>query len=236
MVIDGFTLFGTWPGLPYDHQVEELVNGLERFKIDRACTLSSQGIFFDATSGNETTWTICQQHPGLIPIGVVDPRIDGLQQVEYCQSHGFRLLSLFPVSQGWSLANIAAKAVLERIAEAKLPVLLEVGRDGDISTALQTMGSLPVPVIFLDVSLPTLTEAIAALQAHPHTYLATRLLCGGDTIESLVQTVGAERLIFTSRFPISCFSSAFLTAKFANIGEPERTAIMGNNMGRLLAL
>ena len=53
MLIDGFTLFGSWPGLPYDHPVEELVAGLGRFKLDRACTLSSQGIFFDAAAGNE---------------------------------------------------------------------------------------------------------------------------------------------------------------------------------------
>ena len=236
MFIDGFTLFGSWPGMPYDHQVEELVSGLERFKIERACMLSSKGIFFDAAAGNVTTWEVSQQNSRLIPIGVVDPRIDGQGQVEYCKTKGFRLLSLYPVSQEWSMSGASARNVLQRIDAAKMPVLIEAGRDGDPSLVLEATRDLTMPVILLDVSLRTVSEALAVLRARPQTYLATRLLCGGDTIEYLAQEIGADRLIFTSRFPISCFSSAFLTAKFAAISEADQRAIMGDNMARLLGL
>lgn len=236
MFIDGFTLFGSWPGMPYDHQVEELVSGLERFKLERACTLSSKGIFFDAAAGNATTWEVCQQNPRLVPIGVVDPRIDGLAQVDFCKETGFRILSLYPVSQEWALSGASARNVLKRIDEARMPVLIEAGRDGDPSLVLEATRDLTMPIILLDVSLRTVSEAMAVLRARPQTYLATRLLCGGDTIEYLSQEIGADRLIFTSRFPISCFSSAFLTAKFANINEVDQRAIMGDNMARLLGL
>ena len=236
MVIDGFTLFGSWPGLPYDHQVDELVNGLDRFKLDRACALSTQGIFFDAMVGNQTTWEICQQNPRLIPIGVADPRLGGEQQVEYCVGKGFKLMAVFPRAQGWPLSSLAAQTVLRRIADANLPLLVDAEHNGDPTAVYEATRDLNMPLILLDVSLSNITEAIAVLRARPNTYLATRLLCGGDTIEYLVGEVGAERLIFASRFPISCFSSAYLTARFASIDDASQRALMGDNIAHLIGI
>ncbi len=234
MVIDGFTLFGSWPGLPYDHSVETLVRGLERYKVGKACALSSKGIFFDAAAGNETTWSACQEDPRLVPIGVTDPRCNGEEQVDYCQRTGFKLMAMFPDSQGWTLQSLSVNRVLRKIDDAKLPLMIEAGRDGDATAVLKAVEGLSMPVILLDVSLHTLTEALDVLRARPQTFLSTRLLCGGDTIELLVQTLGADRLIFTSRFPISCFSSSFLVAKFAGIGDADRSKIMGDTMETLL--
>lgn len=234
MLFDAFTIFGSWPGLPNDYPVEQLISGLEQYKVDRACTLSANSIFLDAEAGNRLTWAASRQDQRLIPIGTADPRVNGVEQVEQCAQQGFKILALFPVSQGWSFANMQAKAVLRRAAAAKLVLMIEAGRDGDASVILDAVQDLPVPVILHDINLYVLNEAIAVLRARPHTYLTTRLLCGGDTVEQLAQTVGADRLIFSSRFPVSCFSSAFLTAKFAALNDEERGAVMGGNMAALL--
>ncbi|MEI7832825.1 MAG: hypothetical protein WCJ56_06490 [bacterium] len=236
MLIDGYTLFGSWPGLPYDHPVEHLLAGMKQHKIDRACTLSSQGIFFDAAVGNATTYAACQADARLIPIGVVDPRLNGVEQVVFCQQHGFRMLSMFPFAQNWSVDSICATQLLKAIADSKLPVMIEAYSDGDASQIWRAMGDQDIPLILLDANPNTLTETITLIQARPHTYLATRLLCGGDTIELLVDRVGADKLVFTSRFPISCFSSAFLTAKFAAISDQDRAAILGENISGLLGI
>lgn len=257
MLIDGFTVFGSWPGLPDDYPVESLTSGLERFKVSQACTLSSKGIFLDAAAGNEETWRACQHDKRLIPIGVADPRLSGVQQVDYCKQQGFKLMALFPASQGWTFTNVAARAILHRLAEHKLPVLIEAGREGDASSILEAAHGLSLSIILLDVSLRTLNEAISVVrvyQEHPYLHalnvpigevvstlrgglefsLATRLLCGGDTIEYLTQIIGAERMVFTSRFPVSCFSSAFLTAQFAQLNDDQRKSIMGGNITRLI--
>ena len=235
MLIDGFTLFGSWPGLPYEHSVEELVSGLDRFKIERACTLSSQGIFFHADDGNRTTEAVCRQNDRLVPIGTADPRMGACEQIEFCRQHGFRLMALFPDTQEWSLHNVNVTSILQCMAEAGMAVLIEAKYDGDASVILDRLGDLPLPVMLHEVSLRTLSEAMAVLRTRPNTFLGTRLLCGADTIELLCQEIGADRLIFTSRYPISCFSSAFLTAKFAGIDDAERLAMMGGNLARLLA-
>jgi predicted TIM-barrel fold metal-dependent hydrolase len=236
MLIDGFTLFGSWPGLPFDHPVEHLIHGLAKYRLDRACVLSTTGIFLDAAAGNAATAAAAQQDARLIPIGVADPRLNGREQVDYCKAQGFNIMALFPHSQGWALRNLPALGVLERLHEQKLPVMIEAGRDGDASEIYRTLDGMTMPVILLDVSLPTLTEAIWLLRARPNTYLATRWLCGGDTIELLAKEVGAERLIFTSGFPISCFSSAFLTAKFAVISDTQRAQVMGDTIAGLLGV
>lgn len=235
MIIDGFTLFGSWPGLPYEHSAEELISGLERFKIDRACTISSQSIFFHADDGNRTTQQVCENSTRLVAIGAADPRVDGIAQLEYCREHKFRMMALFPNTQQWSLDNITIKPLLKAISEAGMPLIIEAKNDGDVSRIFNLVADLPLPVIFHEVSLQTLSEAIAVLRSRPDTYLGTRLLCGADTIEILVDEFGADRLIFTSRYPISCFSSAFLTATYAKIDDAARQAIMGGNIARLIA-
>lgn len=234
MLIDGFTLFGSWPGLPYDHPIEHLVDGLQRHKLDRACTLSTKGIYFDAAAGNQATWAACQQDARLTPIGVIDPRVSAEAQVVYCRDKGFPVMAMFPNTQGWAVSAITAQQALIQVAEAKLPLMIEAGEAGDASAILAATRELSMPVVLLDVSLATLCEVSAVLGARPDTYVSTRLLCGADTLESLVRSVGSQRLIFASRFPISCFSSAFLTAKFADIGAADRDAIMGGNMARIL--
>ncbi len=188
---------------------------------------------------------------------MADPRLGGVEQVDYCKQQGFKIMALFPASQGWSFANITARAILERIAEHNLPLLIEAGREGDASAIIQAAHGLSMSVILFDVSLRTLAEVmsicsiyqespylhalkvpigevISTLRGGLDIYLATRLLCGGDTIEYLSQTIGAYRLVFTSRFPVSCFSSAFLAAQFAQLDNEQRTAIMGGNITRLI--
>lgn len=259
MLVDGFTVFGSWPGLPSDYSIEHLISGLERYKVTNACTLSSKGIFLDAAAGNLETWSACQQDLRLIPIGVADPRLGGVEQVEYCREKGFKLMALFPTSQGWSFGNVTVRAILERLAEYNLPVLIEAGREGDASAIVSAAHGLTLTIILLDVSLRTLAEVmsicsinrespmlhalkvpigevISTLRGGLDVYLATRLLCGGDTVEYLSQQLGAFRLIFASRFPVSCFSSAFLTAQFAQLDNQQRQAIMGGNLMRLLGV
>ena len=220
--------------MPYDHPLEELINGLQQHKLDRACVLSSNSIFLDANAGNEATAAACRQDARLAPIGVADPRVDGLAQVEFCRRQGFRLIALFPATQGWSLSNLPAQAVLRGISDARMAVIIEASRDGEASAILHAVHDLPLPVILLDVNLYVLAEAMAVVKARPRTYLATRLLSGGDTIEYLAREVGADRLIFTSRFPVSCFSAAYLTAKFAMLNDNERAVVMGGNINALL--
>lgn len=257
MLVDGFTVFGSWPGLPYDYPVDNLLSGLERYRVNKACTLSSKGIFLDAAAGNKETWNACQQDKRLIPIGVADPRLAGVEQVDYCKQLGFKMMALFPASQGWSFSNVTTRAILTRISEANLPVLIEAGREGDASAIIEAARGLTLSVILVDVSLRTLAEVMmicSASQESPYLhalkvpigevistlrgglefYLATRLLCGGDTLEYLSQTIGAFRLIFASRFPVSCFSSAYLTAQFAQLDDDQRAAIMGGNITRLI--
>ncbi|MFZ4397798.1 MAG: hypothetical protein ACOYOU_19480, partial [Kiritimatiellia bacterium] len=156
--------------------------------------------------------------------------------VDYCVEQGFKMMALFPESQQWSLRNIAARQVLRRLGEVQLPVMVEAGKECDATDVLNALDGLDMSVILLNVSLTTLTEAMLVLKERPKTFLATRQLCGGDTIEILVQSLGPDRLIFTSGFPISCFSAAFLTAKFAGISNPERDAILGGNMASILGL
>jgi predicted TIM-barrel fold metal-dependent hydrolase len=234
MIIDGFTLYGSWPGYNEYHPISKIIEAVEKFKLDYACALSSQGIFVDALTGNTNTINDCKTDPRLIPIGTADPRNNGIENIEFCQQNKIRLMALFPNTQGWQPTTLSARSLIEKISSAGMTLMIESSMEGNASAIYTSLIGLDIPVILLDVSLRNLKEAVAVIERRPNTYLASRLLAGGDTIEMLSKTIGSDKVIYNSRFPLSCFSSSFLTAKYATISESDRNLIMGTNMANFL--
>jgi predicted TIM-barrel fold metal-dependent hydrolase len=234
MIIDGFTLYGSWPGYNEYHPITKIIEAVDKFKIDYACAISSQGIFVDALTGNTNTINDCATDSRLIPIGTADPRCNGLENVDFCIQNKMKLMALFPNTQGWIPTTLSARNLIEKISNAGLTMIIESPAEGNPTAIYTSLIGLDFPVILLDVSLRNLTEAISVIERRPNTYLASRLLAGGDTIEMLSSRIGSDKILYNSRFPLSCFSSSFLTAKYATITETDRNLIMGANMAKFL--
>ncbi len=234
MIIDSFTLYGSWPGYNEYHPISKIIEAVDKFKIDYACAISSQGIFVDAMTGNANTINDCMSDSRLIPIGTADPRYSGLENVDFCQKNNVKLMALFPYTQKWLPTTLSARNLLEKISSAGMTLIIESPADGNATSIYTSLIGFDLPVILLDVSLLNLTEAISVIERRPNTYIASRMLAGGDTIEMLTKNLGSDKIIFNSRFPLSCFSSSFLTAKYATITESDRNAIMGGNMANFL--
>ncbi len=234
MIIDGFTLYGSWPGYNEYHPISKIIEAVDKFKIDFACAISSQGIFVDALTGNKNTLNDCSTDKRLIPIGTADPRYSGIENVDFCQQYNIKLMALFPNTQSWLPTTLSARNLIEKISSSGMTMIIESKEEGNASSIYTSLIGLDMPVILLDVNLRNLTEAISVIERRPNTYLASRLLAGGDTIEMLSKTIGSDKLIYNSRFPLSCFSSSFLTAKYAIISESDRNAVMGENMSKFI--
>ena len=237
MVVDAFTVISGWPMLSTELSADEFVNSLTKNKVDKACVISSKGIFFDAHSGNETTISICNDFSErLLPIGTIDPRvfIDG--ELAYCVNNNIKMFALFPETQNWDINSLIGRKLFTEVLKNNLPVMIESSRNSTVTDIYDAVKNASSPIILNEVSLYNLSEAVLLLEQNENIYLSTRLLSGADTIEMLVERFGAKRLMFSSRMPVSSFSAAFLATRYARISQSDLTAILGNNIAEILKI
>jgi predicted TIM-barrel fold metal-dependent hydrolase len=237
-VIDAGTLFGIRSSSDLDLSSEALLCLMSQHGVSEALTCSLQAIQYDATAGNDQTLALCQTHPQLYPVAVVDPRQwpDCLAEVERCAGLGFVAFRLLREFQGWAIATQSVKHLLRAIARTELPVTVHVPAAGDATALLEAVGSLDLDVVLAGVGYSTLAEALAVLVDEPRMSIeAHRLTCPGQ-VELMVEQVGAAGLVFGSWAPLHAQRPSMDMVLGAKIDDREKAAILGGNARRLFVL
>jgi|GEM_PF-3546798 len=238
MVIDALNIINGWPTLLSELDEKNIVEAMAKFKIDKAGVLSSKCIFFDAHTGNEMAVKACGSFPDkLLALGLIDPRVSIAEEIAYCVENGIKALTLYPETQGWSLDSLLAKKLFSELNNAfNMPLMIEAKSCGNIKYLYDLLSDFSAPVILVDVSLKNLSEALELVENAPNIHLTTRTLCGADTIEMLSKRIGADRLIFSSSYPVNSFSAAFLATRYAKIPQGDLNAILGDNIAKIFGV
>jgi predicted TIM-barrel fold metal-dependent hydrolase len=238
VVIDLYTVFGFWAHRRVDVSLETLLGLMEKQKVARAATLSTEGILFDHRQGNETTARVCQEHPTLIPLATINPRAasDHPAEVKRCCDRGCKLFVLFPEHQGWEVESAEARACLAAVAEAGAAVMIEAAEPGAPTAVLRAVDSLALPIVLAGVNYRNLAEAIAVLRQNERFQVETHQLAAVGALETLAGEVGAARLLFGSRSPLHYYSSAYLTVRYSGLSDDDKAAVLGGNAARLLGV
>jgi hypothetical protein len=237
-IIDAGTFFGVRPSTDVDLSAETLLNLMARNGVSAALTCSLAAIQYDARTGNDRCLALCEAHPQLYPVAAVDPRAwpDCLAEVERCAALGFVGYRLAREFQGWAIAQQSLRGVLRAVARTGRPVAVHVPAAGDATALLQVAAGLELPVVLAGVGYATLGEALAVLADAPHFYLeAHRLTCPGQ-LETTVEAVGAERLLFASWAPLHDQRPSLDMVRVSELDAAQQAAILGGNARRLYAL
>jgi predicted TIM-barrel fold metal-dependent hydrolase len=237
-VVDIGTFFGVRPATDQDLTSSALLQLMARNGIHEALTCSLKAIQFDAVAGNDETLALCQAHPNLHPVAVVDPRQapDCYAEVTRCAGLGFVAFRLLREYQGWAIANQAHAHVLHAIAETGLPAIVHVPASGDATALLALAGGLASPIVMAAVSYAVLSEALAVMADAPHFMLEAHRICLPGQAELMVEQVGAERLMFGSWAPLHAQRPSMDMVLGAEVGEPSQAAILGGNARRVFRL
>jgi len=233
---DANTLFGFWTSRQADLSLSVLREVLDRHNITFACTMSTVGIFYDFVQGNREVLEASAADSRLLPVGTVDPRrcLGGADEVAGARERGLRMFSLFPETQGWQPQIPQFRELAEQVAEERLPLMIECGAAGTATQVLHALDDLDLPVILSGVRHSNLAEVIAVMRRREKTYLETHALASTGSLEAVAEQVGADRLLFGSRSPLCCFSSAYLRLKYAGLEPDEIAAATGGNLAALL--
>lgn len=225
-------LYGPWPRHPHDSTLRQVRSRLDRSPVSGGLALSTRGALFDDAAGNAETLRDLADCPELLPVGTVDVRdaLTAEDRLDELTAAGVRFLRLFTVEQTAQPAFPGYRHVVEQ-ALARGFVLLQ---DGDPRLYGPVLAGRGAKVVFLDLHAYYLADFLLLAREEPGFMVTTRMLSGPDSIERVVDSVGARHLVFGSRTPFMDISPQTLRLRYASIDAGSRAAIAGGNVEELL--
>ena len=236
VVKDAYTVFGFWASRAVDISLPALCGILDKHSVARAAAVSTVGIFVDSHRGNDVTWQAAKDDARLLPVGTVDPRGGArcIEELAERAEQGFRIFALFPETQGWSLDHACFQEALRIAQQGGALMMIEAGRQGAPTIIARAAERCEARVILSGIDYHNLGEALMVMKNLPNVFMESHQLTSADGIETAVDEVGSERLLFASCAPLKYYSSAHLRLEFADLAAGDRAAIMGGNFARLL--
>ena len=237
-IIDVNTMFGPMPAGAADLSVDELVGLMGKHGVKAACTLSTIGLLMDHNAGNSATKAACGEASNLLPVATVNPQTffgaDG--PFSRFKADGFKLVRLFPEAQGWDPGYAPMVVLAKRLEVEGLPLMVEVSRPGDATRLVQALVSHPASLILAGVDDKMVAEAIALMRSHARIFVETSRLIAVGAIRQIVESIGAERVLYGSGAPLQPMASVLGVLRHAGLTDEQRSQVLGGNARSLLGV
>jgi len=235
-LIDINTLFGSmWPLERRDVSLARLKAEMGRFNVNKACTLSAKGIFYDHTLGNDETLRVCSDDPMLIPALTINPNtcFTDVEEIRKRVDEGFRILRLFPEYQGFMIKSAHVRKILAKSESLGIPVMIPV--QAGIPNVLELIMKIRgLRVVLTGVRYFDLAEILSSMDESDNLYIETRLLNSPDGISTIVEEFGADRLVFGSGAPLGYIGSSLNIVQLASISESDKRIILSGSAEKLV--
>jgi predicted TIM-barrel fold metal-dependent hydrolase len=232
VIIDADALFGSWSRHPADASLDRLLALMTRHGVERACVCSTCGVDFSCDEGNAETAAVARRYPHLIPVATADPRsfVGAREEIQRCVEEGFRIFRLFPEYQGWSPDSPAGRRLLGLIEDTGCLLIL----GGALPGILSVVRGLRIPVVLTGVHFYQMADLMAAVEGLPKVHLTTRFLMGPGALDTAVEVLGSQRLLFGSHAALSYMAPSLRVIEAAALTPAQRSGILGDNLQRLL--
>jgi predicted TIM-barrel fold metal-dependent hydrolase len=125
---------------------------------------------------------------------------------------------------------------MARAVRGRCPILIPVTRYGDASAIGAATREFDTPVVLLGGHYTQLGDCLAAMQRWPHLYLETSRLAQFRGVQTVVRSVGAERLLFGSGAPSRPIQAPLNAVLMADISDADRHVVLAGNARRVFGL
>ena len=237
-IIDVNTMFGPMPTGAADLSVDELTGMMKTHGVRAACTLSTVGLLLDHGAGNSATKAACGETNNLMPVATVNPQTyfgddAGLSRFK---ADGFKMVRFCPDLQGWDAAYAPMVVLAKRLEVEGLPIMVDVGRPGVATRLVQALVAHPASLILAGVDETMVAETIALMRAHGRVFVETSRLIAVGAIRQIVESVGAERILYGSGAPLQPMASVLGVLRHAGLSDQQRAQVLGGNAKGLLGV
>lgn len=216
-IIDTNVSLFHWPfrRLPLD-ETGLLVNKLHSLGVTQAWAGSYEGLLHrDISSVNSRLAAECKKHSMLIPVGTINPTLDGWQRdVRQCRTdHDIRVLRLHPNYHGYTLADPIFTQCLKLARDERLLVQITAALE-DTRTQHEKLQTPDVDLAPLRKVLPQISGAFVQILNYrprgsqqvelgklPGVYFDTARVESTDGVPKLVSSLPDGRVLFGSHAP-----------------------------------
>ncbi|MEP6756443.1 MAG: amidohydrolase family protein [Chthonomonadales bacterium] len=237
-IIDINTMFGPHPSAAADLSVDELQSMMEKHGVGTCCTLSTVGMLLDHNSGNAATKAACSESKHMLPVATVNPQMvfDLEGPFTKFKADGYCMVRLFPDWQGWQPDYAPAIAIAKRLEVEGLPLYVEIDGSGTATRLVNALVAHPSALILGGITQETVAEAIVLMRSHARIYVETSQLVAVGAIRQVVESVGAERLLYGSGAPARPMASGLAAVKHAGLNAAQSEKVLGRNAAELLGV
>ena len=130
----------------------------------------------------------------------------------------------------------SVREILRAVAATGRPLLVPIVRFGAASVIGAATDGLGIPVVLLGAHYMHIVDDVAAAVRYPHLHLETSALAHYRAIETVVGTIGAERVLFGTGSPHRAAASPISAILAASIPDDAKRAILGGNAVRLFGV
>ena len=204
----------------------------------------------DMTAVNRRLVNACQSHPELIPVGSVNPRIDGWEEdLRRClQDFKMRVIRLFPNYHGYggSLDAPSVAKLLDITGKVgtlvQLAVTMEDTRTQNTMVQIEDVDTTPLPGLLRRIPkarvqiLNLRGSNFANLAATKNLYFDTSRADSTDGVPKLVKTVGVERVMFGTHAPFLIPEASLIRIhETSQLGDGQMRQVLSANAAQFLS-
>ncbi|MDZ7373592.1 MAG: amidohydrolase family protein [candidate division KSB1 bacterium] len=238
---DSFVTIGPRPGKhPCERwSLQDVLRTMDRCGIDAALVAHSLAAHYDPLFGNRILLEEIAGNPRLHPCWVVMPAAardfpKPQQLVEMMRTAGVRAAKIFPSRFRFSLNDYQAADLLEALQAEGILLLIELP-ETDLSTVHRLCRQYrKLRVLVQKADWRELRELLGVLFDCENLYVEFSSLQAHRILEYLARELGPERLLFGSEAPVKSPGAARALLDYAELDEPTKSLIAGENLRRLL--
>ncbi len=209
--------------------------------VDRALVYHTVARFGDPVTGNSMLMREIAGDPALDPVWVVLPPHTGEMPgpeklVKDLRRGGVKAVRMYPgrPRHGFSLSAWCAGEVLEALAAARIPLMLDLEDVTWDEVFALLDGFKGLPLIITNCSYRHTRFLYPLLGKFGTLFVEMSRFLGAGAIEDLVGRFGARPLLFGTNMPAYTGTAAVAMLTYADIDRRDKEAIAGGNLRRLL--
>ena len=232
---------GARPGQPWIPAAEELLRHMKRLSIARALVHTEfEEMDDNARLSNECLFRTCAVHKALVPCPTLLPAACGdspseQEQVDELLRNGSWAAILRPKRDSWSLAEWCAGTLLRTLEDRRVPTMCRLP-SFEFEAIADLAGRHPrLPIVLFQVGYRWQRTLVPLMKAFGNVFLAIGSPYSVHRgVESMVEKVGAERLLFGTGFPYSDMMPSITMLTYAHISGTDKQLIGSGNLERLV--
>lgn len=213
--------------------VDSLIHEMDRFGVQKACVFSLSGVFTDEVYGNDRAIEYIRRYPDrFIGFTMLNPHrgTDFMQrELERCDKQGMRGIKLIPSYQGYPEEGPNLDIACQWAHDHKQFILNHYW--GSAQQVHRLVSTYPNACFFTGHTTLAYAEI---MNEHQNLYVCSCPVLEPRIVETVVQTISADRFLFgsdLSDLPISWGIGPILMARIA---ESDKRKILSQNLKKLM--